>query len=169
MTEDLQRRAAVLLGDVMRVYLGSNGQDTTLMFDRLRAVGHRGLIAVSLFRASKSSGRAKVYRGGDRDGSWRAQAYARKDWSLEEVSTRLARDANGMTWGWGRDLELEAKGDPHVNLLYVDLPTGQVSFHCAQRYEGPAYGKSWDGIHDVHGQRVCSWAALLLAETEALP
>ena len=34
---------------------------------------------------------------------------------------------------------------PHV--LYVDLPTGQVSWHCTMRGSGPDYGDDWDGMH----------------------
>lgn len=30
-------------------------------------------------------------------------------------------------------------------MLYVDLPNGQVSFHCPARLGGPNYPGEWDG------------------------
>jgi hypothetical protein len=52
-----------------------------------------------------------------------------------------------MTWGWKVDRTLEAKEDPHHQVLYVTLPQGQVSFHSANRLQGPEYPAEFDGAH----------------------
>ena len=41
------------------------------------------LLAVNLLRAQKCSERAKQYRGGNGNGSYRDQAYRRKQWSMD--------------------------------------------------------------------------------------
>jgi hypothetical protein len=62
----------VNLIDVALVYEGSNGDATRVLYARLEALGPIGAIAVNVFRAHKSSARAKVYRGGERGrGSYR--------------------------------------------------------------------------------------------------
>jgi hypothetical protein len=103
-----------------------------------------GEIAVNLFRAAKCSGRAKVYRGGIRGkGSYRKMAYHRKEWSIQNLCVILAQHAiaHGIEFGWKRD-----ENEKFASwVVYVDLPTGQVSFHSPVRHDGPDYKKDWEG------------------------
>ncbi len=155
------------------VYDGSDGAATRAFYAKLALAGPLGPIAVNLFRAQKSSARAKKYRGGVRGvGSYRSMAYDRKQWSIDHLCEILARDAeaNQIRWGW--------KADPGVTfggraswVLYVDLPfviinpgemsarapeSGaqaelvhrQVSFHAPARGGGPDYAGDWDGSHE---------------------
>lgn len=141
--------------EVARIYEGSDGAATRALYERLETRGLPGIIAVNLLRASKSSGRAKVYRGRD----FRIAAYDRKQWSLDNLREALtdAGDA-GPSWGWGEDPEQPV----HRFVLYVDLPTGQVSFHSATRGDGPDYPGQWDGIKGATPSRVIRYAGMLL-------
>src|SRR4051812_42613342 len=107
-------------------YAGSDGKATRELYARLAAMGPAGVIAMNLFRACKCSERAKVYRGG----CYRREAYGRKEWSLKNLCNALvnAGDALGIMWGWKLDPEQEF----HKWVLYVEIPTGQVSFHAAE-------------------------------------
>jgi hypothetical protein len=102
--------------------------------------GPAGRVAVLLFRAQKSSRRAKMYGGHSRHGE---RAYGRKGESLRELSAALGESAIalGITYGWGRD-----EGCENSCVFYVELPGfGQVSFHSPDRYDGPDYPGEWDG------------------------
>jgi hypothetical protein len=153
------------LADVYSIYKGSNGNATCSLFDELRQHGSIGVLAVELFRAQKASERAKVYRGGVRGkGSYRGMAYDRKQWAMDNLCQALAQSKGLFGWGWG----IDEKQEVHKHVLYVDLPTGQVSFHTGQRGEGPDYGKHWDGIPGQSPDRICRWIArVLTAQTEA--
>jgi len=140
------RSAAKLMSRAQLIYNGSDGAATTSYYNELSKRGPLGLVAINLFRASKCSARAKVYRGGVRGmGSFRSMAYERKNWSMNQLVAVLAKHAStlGITYGW--------KYDPaqpvHSWVLYVDLPQGQVSFHTGHRGEGPNYAGKWDGSH----------------------
>ena len=118
------------------IYRGSDGNATKAMYEYLATIGAAGDIAANLFRAHKCSARAKVYRGGERGrGSYRSMAYGRKEWSISNLCASLDLFAHplGLRWGWKRD-EGQAK---HCWVLYVDLPTGQISFHAESRGAGP--------------------------------
>jgi hypothetical protein len=148
--------------DILSVYLGSNGDATTALYKRLEAeLGTVGLVAVNLFRAHKCSSRAKVYRGR----RYRDSAYDRKQWSMDNLVAILTREAEALqiAWGWAEDPQQEF----HKFILYVEIPTGQVSFHTAIRGAGPEYGKPWDGVRDVGPQRICSWIGRMLDAREA--
>ena len=128
--------------------------------------GSVGEIAVNLFRSHKNSARAKVYRGGIRGkGSYKGMAYDRKQWALDNLVKILVDHAlaAGLTWGWAID---EAQ-EYHRWVLYVDLPTGQVSFHTALRGVGPAYTGKWDGVREAGAGRICRWIAGLLETVAA--
>jgi hypothetical protein len=60
---------------------------------------------------------------------------------MKTLATMLSDDNCGLTWGWGRD----EKNQVARNVLYVELPQGQVSFHCVHRHCGPDYPQGWDG------------------------
>ena len=153
------------LASIYGIYRGSDGQATRKLYDQLELIGPAGVVAVNLFRACKTSGRAKNYRGGNAAGSYRRQAYDRKHWSLGNLCRVLVRESEalGIEWGWAFDAE--AVGFEHV--LYVDLPTGQVSFHTDQRLDGHDYEGKWDGVKGESGMRICRWICELLSQREA--
>lgn len=154
------------LVQVARVYQGSDGDATKALYARLETFGPIGTVAVNLFRAQKASERAKVYHGGIRGrGSYRSMAYDRKQWAMDNLAAALAQHAEalGIAWGWGED----AKQDYHRCVLYVDLPTGQVSFHTAARSQGPDYPGQWDGVRGQSVDRIVRWVARVLRERES--
>lgn len=158
---DRQRAAApadATLTEVLRVYHGSDGDATTALYERLWRLGPAGAIAVNLFRACKNSARAKVYRGG----GYRGAAYDRKQWAMDNLDKTLWQHAGALDlrWGWGED----EKQTYHRWVLYVDLPTGQVSFHTKDRGTGPDYPAKWDGAVDASAGRICRWCAQLLSK-----
>lgn len=145
---------------VQQIYAGSNGAETKQLYaDLERLASKRGTIAMNLFRAQKASERAKKYRGGiPGKGSYRDMAYERKNWSLKELCKALT--GSEFRWGWKKD----PKQAFHSWVLYVDLPTGQVSFHSADRYDGPAYPAEWDGIPKMSPMRIIAFCELVLKE-----
>lgn len=148
---------------VYAVFTGSDGDATKALFQQLERIGPAGVVAVNLFRAQKNSTRAKVYRGGQRgQPSYKAQAYDRKNWALQNLDTVLAVHGAelGIVWGWRPDET--TIGYPWV--LYVEIPTGQCSFHSAQRGAGRAFAGEWDGRRDVTASRIIKWCAQLLTE-----
>jgi hypothetical protein len=134
--------------DASQIYFGSNGGASRSFCSKLEKLGPLGRIAAQLFRVQKASTRAKAYRGGIRrsDGqhyAYRDMAYDRKDECIEQLCWLLEHDACGMKWGWERDeKQYQAK-----NVLYVELPVGQVSFHCISRYGGKDFVGEWDGMN----------------------
>jgi photosystem II stability/assembly factor-like uncharacterized protein len=147
------------LDEILQVYRASDGEATRRMYAALEACGHRGLIAVNLLRACKTSERAKKYRRGP---GHKTAAYQTKDWSIGNLAQLLVTDDCGFSWGWAIDAELQARDDPHHHIVYLELPTGQVSFHVGARHGGPDYAGSWDGVKDVAADRICRWAAAVL-------
>lgn len=145
--------------NVLDIYQGSNGEATKRMYDELTAAGPIGLLAVNLFRAQKASARAKVYRGGNFKGRYRDQAYQKKQWSMENLCHILESygEKLGIRWGWKEDL----RATYHNQVLYIDLPNGQVSFHTDRRLEGPDYPGDWDGQHRS-AQRIIIFADKIL-------
>lgn len=146
------------LPHVLRVYQGSDGDATKALFEELGRVGVAGALAVNLFRACKNSERAKVYRGR----RYRGAAYDRKQWAMDNLTHALAAFSGPtIAWGWG----IDEKQPVHRHVLYVELPTGQVSFHTEHRGKGPDYGKPWDGVPNVSADRILRWCARLLDGT----
>ncbi len=136
----------------IEVYNTSDGLLTKKYYDLLSQKGPLGQIAVALFRAQKCSDRAKQYH----KRSWREDAYQRKTWSIGELGKVLFNHTYifGINYGW--------KTDPNVLfddqaswVFYIDLPEGQVSFHCKERGKyGPDYLGEWDGIKGMSQKRV---------------
>lgn len=145
--------------NVLEIYQGSNGEATKRMYDELTAAGPIGMLAVNLFRACKTSARAKRYRGGNSKGSYRNQAYATKQWSLQNLCHLLSAHGEGLgvRWGWAQDFNQSY----HNWVLYVELPNGQVSFHNGERLEGPDYPGRWDGQH-LSAQRIIMFTEKVL-------
>lgn len=153
--------SAERLAEVLRIYEGSNGEATSALYARLIELGVAGAVAVNLFRAQKCSARAKVYRGR----GFRGAAYDRKQWSIDNLAAILAEHAAalGLAWGWGEDPAQAV----HRWVLYLDLPTGQVSFHAGARGEGPDYPRAWDGVREASPGRICRFVAGLLDADDA--
>ncbi len=147
--------------EVLHVFEGSNGDATQRLYERLNALGPVGVVAVNLFRAQKSSTRAKVYRGR----GYRGAAYGRKEWSIANLCAVLAEHgaALGIGYGWKED----PKQPVYRQVLYVELPTGQVSFHAPERGAGPDYPGEWDGNRGASPARICRWVAGLLSREAA--
>ncbi len=145
--------------NALEIYVGSDGEKTKALYAHLETLGLLGHVAVNLFRAQKCSERAKVYRGG----GFRGAAYDRKNWSLQNLCKALEA-ATPFEWGW--------KEDPaqsfHCWVLYVELPTGQVSFHaaaplCARRFDG-----EWDHSKDSPSRIVRFVQSLLVGGNDKL-
>lgn len=146
---------------VLSIYQGSDGEATKALYAALTTIGDDGVVAINLFRACKGSERAKKYRGGERGRSYRGMAYDRKQWALKNIVWALTKGSVGISWGWGIDELLRDRGDPHYHVLYVDLPTGQVSFHTGERGVGPPYPGAWDGVREAAAGRICRHIANL--------
>jgi hypothetical protein len=113
-----------------------------------------GSLAANLFRAQKSSTRAKRYRGDSQE-----YAYDRKGNVLQKVCDLL--QSTSFSWGWGVDpRETSAR---HV--LYVDLPQGQVSFHLLERGLGPDYSGKWDRSNESE-ERVLDFCQSIFDEAD---
>lgn len=82
-----------------------------------------------------------------------------------------------MTWGWGIDDPLDPidfeyctyipRNRP-IEVLYVDLPTGQVSFHSPQRGIGPKYPGTWDGMQHRTSDRIDAAIDMLFGRSTVL-
>lgn len=142
------------------VFEGSDADDTVELYRHLETFGPIGIIALNLFRACKCSTRAKRYRRKAHS----AEAYGRKQWSMDNLCTALMKHALtlGFSWGWKEDPGQEF----HSQVLYVDLPTGQVSFHTERRGLGPEYPGEWDRVQNASAQRICLWVQRLLQQYE---
>lgn len=150
--------------DPRAIFEGSDGEATKALYAALQERGPVGMVALNLFRACKCSCRAKVYRGGIRGrGSYRSMAYERKQWSIDQLVQVLLlldrfADPTGIRWGWKHDPAQPV----HAWVLYVDLPSGQVSFHTERRGIGPDYIGEWDGQH-ASADRIIAFAAAVLS------
>jgi hypothetical protein len=89
----------------------------------------------------------------------------RKQWAMNNLADILTKHAAecGLRWGWGNDPVQEY----HRAVLYVDLPTGQVSFHAQAPGKGPAYHGEWDGVREQSATRIIQWIAQLFADRAA--
>lgn len=141
------------LVDVMETYQGSDADRTRALYAELEGLGPSGVIAMNLLRAQKASERAKAYRRG-----FKGQAYDKKQWSMDNACKALLEHSGSIRWGWGVDETQPV----HRHVLYVDLPSGQVSFHAGVRGEGPEYPGEWDGRPGLSPQRITQWCAALL-------
>lgn len=111
----------------------------------LERLSQEGKIAALLFRAQYASSRAKRFTGRHS----RSRAYDNKGEYLEKLCQVLLDNSCGLVWGWGTDCAPNMPSD----VLYVDLPQGQISFHSLDRFEGPDYLSRWDGL-DVSERRI---------------
>jgi len=144
--------------ELMQIYSGSDGARTKGLYDELAFHGPAGAVGLNLFRASKTSTRAKEYRRR----SHREESYGRKQWAMENVCKILALHAASLSivWGWAIDEDQPF----HRYVLYVDLPTGQVSFHTSFRGDGPDYPGKWDQMRNVQAHRICKYIASIMVK-----
>jgi hypothetical protein len=127
------------------VFNQNDGEVTKAYYADMNQCGPEGQLCVALFRAQKRSAAAKRYRGH----RFKQAAYSVKNYSLGEICRILtAYPELNLRWGWKVDGALEARGDPHHQVLYVEIPQGQVSFHSEDRLQGPDYSGEWDGKHE---------------------
>lgn len=147
-----------ILVRILAIYNGSDGDATIALYKELEALGPIGVIAMNVLRAQKNSARAKVYRGR----RFKDAAYGRKQWAMDKLTAALTEHAAnlGFRWGWQEDPQQEF----HRWVLYIDLPTSQVSFHTAARGIGPNYAGKWDGIREAGPGRTCRFVAAILPE-----
>jgi hypothetical protein len=138
------------------IYKGSDGDATRAFYAELERRGPIGVVALNLFRAQKSSTRAKAYRR-----RYKGKAYDKKSWSLEQLIEVLKNHGPELqiAFGWGRD----ESQSYNQWVLYVDLPQGQVSFHSPTRGEGPDYPGVWDGKR-VSEERIITFAQKVFDE-----
>ena len=142
------------------IYEGSNGHDTSAYFAQLRRAGLAGLLALHLFRASKTSTRAKRVRGGPDYGAlrYRDLAYRAKNLALQDLVALL--EAHPLfPYGWGTDPSFGLSR----SVLYVDLPQGQVSFHTTMRLSSVKYPGTWDRTYDST-PRILAFCDAVLAD-----
>ena len=104
---------------VQLVYTDSNAQKSRALYRKLEELGTEGLLAAYLLRVQKASDRAKMYGGAER-GRFRHHAYDSKGKGLSEICDQLA----SLPFGWGWSVDKAQNRFP--NVLYLDLPTGQV-------------------------------------------
>lgn len=124
------------------VFDQSNGDVTRAYYDALGKLGVRGRLAVALFRAQKTSTRAKRYSR-----RYRGAAYDVKSWSMGQCcEVLMAHPDLVAAWGWKPDPSVPF-GDAPSWVLYIELPNGQVSFHSPKRGAGPDFAGEWDGSH----------------------
>jgi len=147
------------LANIIAVFEGSDAAATIALYDELKARGPEGLVAMELFRIQKASSRAKVYRGG----GFRGRAYDKKQWAMDNLCRHL-RQLGTLRWGW----KIDPAQAYHNWVLYVDLPNGQVSFHTAERGEGPDYPADWDGVRNMSPQRICRFVADVFAKVAGM-
>lgn len=139
------------------VFEQNDGEVTKAYYAELNAKGFLGQLGVALFRAQKRSTAAKSYRGR----KFRHAAYDVKNWSLSEICRILSTNEHDLKWGWKRDPN--TPGFEHV--LYVTLPTGQCSFHSADRLNGLEFSGDWDGKH-LSRERIISFCDSVYFGTE---
>ena len=123
------------------IFNQQNGDVTKAYYAEMNAKGLPGQLAVALFRAQKRSTAAKKYRGR----RFTQDAYSVKNWSMSEVCRILGvmhAFESAPQWGWKRDPNTPG----FEQVLYVELPTGQCSFHSADRLAGPDFTGEWSGI-----------------------
>lgn len=165
---------------VRETFDGSSGDATKDLYARLEKLGPIGIIGLNLFRAQKCSTRAKGYRRR----AHKADAYDRKNWSMQQLCNALLSHATafGIQWGWKED----PKAEHHKWVLYVNLPPiiggliidvagalpasgpsaspgHQVSFHAFARGKGPDYPGEWDHSH-ASAERIINFCEDLLSE-----
>lgn len=130
------------------VFAQSDRAVTKAFYEELERRGPAGAVAINLMRAQKASSRAKQYHGGIRGvGSFSSLAYANKSQAMLTLCKILESHGSKLRirFGWKEDPSVKFGRSSWV--LYVDLPQGQVSFHCPERLSMHTYTGEWDHSH----------------------
>lgn len=146
--------------DHKEVFTRNDGDLTRRFYAHLDSLGVHGQLATALFRAQKRSEAAKRYRGK----RYTRAAYDVKNWSLSEVC-RIAPQVQDLQWGWRRDPR--TKGYDEV--LYVELPYGQCSFHSSERLGGPDFTGPWKPQPDSRTSILSYCADVMVRRMPAVP
>lgn len=115
------------------VFKQRDGEATVTLCIELSKRGLLGAAAVCLYQAQYSSARAKTYRRRSK-----GYSYERKNIALMRMPRWLERSS--IEYGWGFD----ATSKNYENVLYVELATGQCSFHSSERGDGPEFKGRWN-------------------------
>ncbi len=134
-------------------------EETLVPGARVADVARRNAVSASLVfgwrRLARDGllGRAcRPHAGRDRGAAIPAVPRPKRSAGLIEIELSHGRRrlgtracALGIVWGWGFDPDQPV----HRLVVYIDLPSGQVSFHAAERGPGPDYPASWDGVPGI--------------------
>ncbi len=115
------------------VFNKRDGNATVALCVELSKRGLLSAAAVCLYQAQYSSARAKTYRRRSK-----GYSYERKNTALMRMPRWLSRA--DIHYGWGYD----ATSKNYEHVLYVELATGQCSFHSSERGDGPEFKGSWN-------------------------
>lgn len=142
----------------IEVFAQQDGSVTKAYYAELDRRGPAGQLATALFRAQKRSTAAKKYRGR----RFTSAAYDVKNWSLSEICRILTTygEQLKLRWGWKDDFKTAG----FTQVLYVDLPQGQCSFHSASRLQGPDYPGDWTGRHESEQNILAFCDGVMLGE-----
>jgi len=140
---------------VKEIYYGSNGGQTRSLFTKLKKQhGQIGEVAILLFKAQKASMRAK-----ESFGKYRRYAYERKGVAISQLCRSLEKQSD-IVWGWREDID-----EPYAKwVLYLDLPTGQSSFHNTYRVGNNEYWTPWNGGGNSSIDNIIDWLDLLMKD-----
>jgi hypothetical protein len=156
------RRPACPDGGVRAACLESRAWYTRWILRQLTACGPLGQVAAELVRIQKAGTQAGVYRGTAASGnSFRELALRRKREHLLKLVGLLGSMRPAPSWGWANDpLQPQARW-----VLCLDLPTGQVSFHSSERFEGPDYTRRRESDVSPREHRILAFCDALLSGT----
>ncbi len=129
---------------------------TSGVYQALQAHGTLGYVALNLFRASQCNLDVKQTTGRRLS----REAYERKIWSISLLAETLKQHADKLhlQWGWSVD-----EAEPRFkHILFVELPTGQVSFNTDKRSLGPKLKANLDGQKGQSGVRICEFVTQIL-------
>lgn len=95
---------------------------------------------------------------------WRDWAEGNRKIRTCFVSDPPMKEPVALVWGWKADPAAEY----HRSVLYVELPTGQVSFHSATPLTNHRYHGEWDGQH-VSAERIIRYVDHVLTGNPPMP
>ncbi|MBL6852365.1 MAG: hypothetical protein ISS15_05430 [Alphaproteobacteria bacterium] len=147
-----------LYDEVMGVYLGSNGDKTKALYQRLNALGPVGFVASNLFRACKCSERAKDYRRG----SQKREAYRRKQWSLDNLDgVRCCSNMAQRSGSSGAGRPIRRRNSTSKCSMSSSRPA-RLAFTPRRAATARIFVGAWDGVRGEAPERICRWVVQVL-------